>query len=93
VFPGAACVFALVGRFAQHCHVVDIDIDIDIDIDADSWRPAGAAKGAAGQARGAALAALQNAIAGVRNPRELTGMARERVCRTTGPFRGVMEHR
>jgi hypothetical protein len=87
VFPGAACVFALVGRFAQHCHVVDIDID------AVSWRPAGAAKGAAGQARGAALAALQNAIAGVRNPRELTGMARERVCRTTGPFRGVMEHR
>ena len=30
VFPGAACVVALVDRFAQHCHVVDID--------ADSWR-------------------------------------------------------
>jgi len=30
VFPGAACVGALVDRFAQHCHVVDID--------ADSWR-------------------------------------------------------
>ncbi len=30
VFPGAACVAALVDRFAQHCHVVDID--------ADSWR-------------------------------------------------------
>ena len=28
--PGAACVAALVDRFAQHCHVVDID--------ADSWR-------------------------------------------------------
>jgi DNA replication protein DnaC len=30
VFPGAACVVALVDRFAQHCH--------RIDIDADSWR-------------------------------------------------------
>ena len=30
VFPGAACVGALVDRFAQHCH--------KIDIDADSWR-------------------------------------------------------
>jgi len=30
VFPGAACVAALVDRFAQHCHVLDID--------ADSWR-------------------------------------------------------
>lgn len=30
VFPGAACVAALIDRFAQHCH--------DIDIDADSWR-------------------------------------------------------
>jgi DNA replication protein DnaC len=30
VFPGAACVVALVDRFAQHCHVFDID--------ADSWR-------------------------------------------------------
>jgi DNA replication protein DnaC len=30
VFPGAACVVALVDRFSQHCHVVDID--------ADSWR-------------------------------------------------------
>lgn len=30
VFPGAACVVALVDRFAQHCNVVDID--------ADSWR-------------------------------------------------------
>ena len=30
VFPGAACVVALVDRFAQHCHCVDID--------ADSWR-------------------------------------------------------
>lgn len=30
VFPGAACVGALVDRFAQHCHVLDID--------ADSWR-------------------------------------------------------
>ena len=30
VFPGAACVGALVDRFAQHCHKVDID--------ADSWR-------------------------------------------------------
>jgi len=30
VFQGAACVVALVDRFAQHCHVVDID--------ADSWR-------------------------------------------------------
>jgi DNA replication protein DnaC len=30
VFPGAACVSALVDRFVQHCHIVDID--------ADSWR-------------------------------------------------------
>jgi DNA replication protein DnaC len=30
VFPGAACVVALVDRFAQHCHVLDIE--------ADSWR-------------------------------------------------------
>lgn len=30
IFPGAACVVALVDRFAQHCHVVDIN--------ADSWR-------------------------------------------------------
>lgn len=30
VFPGAACVGALVDRFAQHCQVIDID--------ADSWR-------------------------------------------------------
>ena len=30
VFPGAACVVALVDRFSHHCHVVDID--------ADSWR-------------------------------------------------------
>ena len=30
VFPGAACVVALIDRFAQHCHRVDID--------ADSWR-------------------------------------------------------
>ena len=30
VFPGAACVVALVDRFVQHCHVLDID--------ADSWR-------------------------------------------------------
>lgn len=32
VFPGAACVGALVDRFAQHCHRVDID--------AESWRDA-----------------------------------------------------
>ena len=32
VFPGAACVVALVDRFAQHCHRVDIE--------ADSWRDA-----------------------------------------------------
>lgn len=30
LFPGAACVGALVDRFMQHCHVLDID--------ADSWR-------------------------------------------------------
>jgi DNA replication protein DnaC len=30
VFPGAACVAALVDRFVQHCNVIDID--------ADSWR-------------------------------------------------------
>ena len=27
IFPGAACVVALVDRFAQHCHVFDIDAD------------------------------------------------------------------
>jgi DNA replication protein DnaC len=30
IFPGAASVVAMVDRFAQHCHVMDID--------ADSWR-------------------------------------------------------
>jgi DNA replication protein DnaC len=30
VFSGAACVAALVDRFVQHCHVLDIE--------ADSWR-------------------------------------------------------
>ena len=30
IFPGAACVVAMVDRFAQHCHMMDID--------ADSWR-------------------------------------------------------
>ena len=30
VFPGAACVVALVDRFVQHCHVLDIE--------GDSWR-------------------------------------------------------
>lgn len=30
VFPSAACIGALVDRFAQHCHVIDID--------ADTWR-------------------------------------------------------
>ncbi|MFC1611086.1 ATP-binding protein, partial [Myxococcota bacterium] len=30
VFPGAACVGALVDRYVQHCRVIDID--------ADSWR-------------------------------------------------------
>lgn len=30
VFPGAACVSALVDRFTQHCHVIDID--------GESWR-------------------------------------------------------
>jgi hypothetical protein len=31
VFPSAACITALVDRFAQHCHTMDID--------ADTWRP------------------------------------------------------
>ena len=30
VFPGAACISALIDRFVQHCHILDID--------ADSWR-------------------------------------------------------
>jgi DNA replication protein DnaC len=30
VFPGAACVVALVDRFVQHCHVLDIE--------GESWR-------------------------------------------------------
>jgi DNA replication protein DnaC len=30
VFPGAACVAALIDRFTQHCHVIDID--------GESWR-------------------------------------------------------
>ncbi len=30
VFPGAACVAALIDRFIQHCHILDID--------GDSWR-------------------------------------------------------
>ena len=36
VFPGAACVGALVDRFVERCHVIDID--------ADSWRQKRAAK-------------------------------------------------
>jgi DNA replication protein DnaC len=43
VFPGAACVVALVDRFAQHCHVIDID--------ADSWRNKEAASRAERKAR------------------------------------------
>lgn len=31
IFPGAACVVAIVDRFVQHCHVMDID--------GESWRP------------------------------------------------------
>lgn len=27
IFPGAACVVALVDRFAQHCHTIDIEAD------------------------------------------------------------------
>ena len=30
IFPSAACVGALVDRFAEHCHTLEID--------ADSWR-------------------------------------------------------
>lgn len=43
VFPGAACVAALVDRFVQHCHVVDID--------ADSWRRKEADAGEPGPSR------------------------------------------
>ena len=44
VFPGAACVVALVDRFAQHCHKVDIDADSwrdthNFDRDGDSHQP------------------------------------------------------
>jgi DNA replication protein DnaC len=31
IFPGAACVVAMVDRFVQHCHVMDIE--------GESWRP------------------------------------------------------
>lgn len=34
IFPGAACVVALVDRFSQHCHVLDIE--------GESWRQTGA---------------------------------------------------
>jgi len=27
IFPGAACVVALVDRFSQHCHVIDVDAE------------------------------------------------------------------
>jgi hypothetical protein len=27
VFPGAACVAAMIDRFVQHCHILDIDGD------------------------------------------------------------------
>jgi DNA replication protein DnaC len=50
VFPGAACVVALVDRFAQHCHVVDID--------ADSWRQKNAL---AREGRGGALDGAESA--------------------------------
>ena len=43
IFPGAACVGALVDRFAQHCHVLDID--------ADSWRQKNALKTPADSAK------------------------------------------
>ena len=42
VFPGAACVVALVDRFAQHCHVFDID--------AESWRQKNSLKSSADRA-------------------------------------------
>lgn len=43
VFPGAACVGALVDRFVERCHVIDIE--------ADSWRQKRAAKPDAGPPR------------------------------------------
>ena len=42
VFPGAACVAALVDRFVQHCHVLDIEADSWRQKDAD--RPADSAR-------------------------------------------------
>ena len=44
VFPGAACVAALVDRFAQHCYVLDID--------GDSWRQKSAGAPPAGPKAG-----------------------------------------
>ena len=48
VFPHAACVGALVDRFAQHCHVLDID--------ADSWRQRHAERRRKAPAKNAAAA-------------------------------------
>jgi DNA replication protein DnaC len=44
VFPNAACVGALVDRFAQHCHTMDID--------ADSWRQKAANATSPGNSKG-----------------------------------------
>ena len=39
IFPGAACVAALVDRFVQHCHVFDIDADSWRQKDAENFKP------------------------------------------------------
>jgi len=44
IFPGAACVAALVDRFVQHCHVIDIDADSWRQKEAEDFKPSRASK-------------------------------------------------
>jgi len=44
IFPGAACVAALVDRFVQHCHVIDIDADSWRQKEAEDFKPQRGAK-------------------------------------------------
>jgi DNA replication protein DnaC len=41
IFPGAACVAALVDRFVQHCHVIDIHADSYRQLLSKANRPSG----------------------------------------------------
>src|SRR5271166_3931345 len=76
ILGGAACVSALIDRFVQRCHIVDID--------ADSWAPEGGAGDERAALRGAELFAgtapvepEEEALSGTRARRH--GFAGERL--------------